>query len=400
MKGKEKCALLKKIREKIAKKNGIPYKTEECTAKGDCKGTCPKCDQEIQELNEALKKKEAEKQGKTKIPKVKEKKLSYAQKKKKDNFSDTTKLKIKQLEEKRKELCIQLEAFSDDERDFRVWEKRHDLREKLNEVEDELELLKGNLSEDEKRVVELNIQIRKLNEQINPLRKERNELEKKEEDEISKARIAELTYRIDVLESQIEILAEERGRLRVTRTLGVIPLKPTSSSGFSKNAPNPFEGTNLFSDSYNPYAKQSNSPENAKKREYAKLMGKIEDELENLQDGLAEVNRELIALLKKRQEAGETVDAQIDAINFKRQNLMSRIRKLRNQYAVLEEALNKEEGQLMGDIDISSISFPVSDGSPKDSFGQKEWVREQEEKYRALEFELGLTGFEKNEDGK
>ena len=77
MKGKEKCSLLKKIRKMIAKKNGIPYETEECTAKGDCKGYCPKCDQEIEELNKALQEKESKKKGSTKIPKVSKKNLSF-----------------------------------------------------------------------------------------------------------------------------------------------------------------------------------------------------------------------------------------------------------------------------------------------------------------------------------
>ena len=75
MNGKEKCKLLKKIREMIAKKNGIPYQTEECTAKGDCKGYCPKCDEELRDLNKAIAEKEA-KGKKKKIPKKLTKKLS------------------------------------------------------------------------------------------------------------------------------------------------------------------------------------------------------------------------------------------------------------------------------------------------------------------------------------
>ena len=67
MNGKEKCKLLKKIREMIAKKNGIPYQTEECTAKGDCKGYCPKCDEELRDLNKAIAEKEV-KDEKKEIP--------------------------------------------------------------------------------------------------------------------------------------------------------------------------------------------------------------------------------------------------------------------------------------------------------------------------------------------
>ena len=52
----------------IAKKNGIPYQTEECTAKGDCKGYCPKCDEELRGLNKAIAEKES-KGKKKKMPK-------------------------------------------------------------------------------------------------------------------------------------------------------------------------------------------------------------------------------------------------------------------------------------------------------------------------------------------
>ena len=71
MNGKEKCKLLKKIREMIAKKNGVPYQTEECKAKGDCKGYCPKCDEELCDLNKAIAEKEA-KGKKKEIPKITE----------------------------------------------------------------------------------------------------------------------------------------------------------------------------------------------------------------------------------------------------------------------------------------------------------------------------------------
>lgn len=52
--GKSKCKILKEIRQKIADENDIPYITSECTHKGDCLGTCPKCEQELQYLEKQL----------------------------------------------------------------------------------------------------------------------------------------------------------------------------------------------------------------------------------------------------------------------------------------------------------------------------------------------------------
>ena len=54
MKGKEKCRILKEIRQKIANENDIPYVTSECKHQGDCKGTCPKCEAELQYLENEL----------------------------------------------------------------------------------------------------------------------------------------------------------------------------------------------------------------------------------------------------------------------------------------------------------------------------------------------------------
>ena len=48
--GKKKCKILKEIRKKIAEENDIPYVTRECTHKGECSGTCPRCEQELREL--------------------------------------------------------------------------------------------------------------------------------------------------------------------------------------------------------------------------------------------------------------------------------------------------------------------------------------------------------------
>lgn len=52
--GKEKCRILKQIRAEIAKNNDIKWVTEECTHKGDCRGTCPHCEAEVRELERAL----------------------------------------------------------------------------------------------------------------------------------------------------------------------------------------------------------------------------------------------------------------------------------------------------------------------------------------------------------
>lgn len=54
MKGKQKCQLLKSIRCKIAKENGLSYTLSECTFQGECKGTCPKCEAELRQLTKDL----------------------------------------------------------------------------------------------------------------------------------------------------------------------------------------------------------------------------------------------------------------------------------------------------------------------------------------------------------
>lgn len=59
MKGKSKCRILKDIRRKIAQDNDIEFITTECKHKGDCLGTCPKCEAEVRYLEEQLKKRKA-----------------------------------------------------------------------------------------------------------------------------------------------------------------------------------------------------------------------------------------------------------------------------------------------------------------------------------------------------
>ena len=53
-KGKDICNELKALRRRIADENQIPLETEECTYKGECCGTCPRCDAEVRYLEDAL----------------------------------------------------------------------------------------------------------------------------------------------------------------------------------------------------------------------------------------------------------------------------------------------------------------------------------------------------------
>ena len=59
MKGKDKCKILKQIRQKIANENDIHYVTSECKHQGDCAGTCPKCEAELMMLEKELKKRQS-----------------------------------------------------------------------------------------------------------------------------------------------------------------------------------------------------------------------------------------------------------------------------------------------------------------------------------------------------
>lgn len=56
MSGKEKCRMLREIRRQIAAENDIQIVTEECSYKGECRGTCPRCEAELRSLEEALEK--------------------------------------------------------------------------------------------------------------------------------------------------------------------------------------------------------------------------------------------------------------------------------------------------------------------------------------------------------
>ncbi|MBP5319322.1 MAG: hypothetical protein J6Y77_07980 [Paludibacteraceae bacterium] len=52
--GKEICKRLKKIRREIAEANGIALAQKACTHQGDCMGTCPRCEQEVQYLTSEI----------------------------------------------------------------------------------------------------------------------------------------------------------------------------------------------------------------------------------------------------------------------------------------------------------------------------------------------------------
>ncbi len=53
-KHREKCDHLKEIRKNMADELGIELNQTVCTYEGECKGTCPKCQQEEQKLSKAL----------------------------------------------------------------------------------------------------------------------------------------------------------------------------------------------------------------------------------------------------------------------------------------------------------------------------------------------------------
>ena len=54
MTGKQKCKILRELRREIAAANDLTYVTEECQFKGECRGTCPKCEAEVRELERQL----------------------------------------------------------------------------------------------------------------------------------------------------------------------------------------------------------------------------------------------------------------------------------------------------------------------------------------------------------
>ena len=52
--GKSICKQLKAVRQRIAEENDIPLEQRECTYEGPCRGTCPRCESELDSINELL----------------------------------------------------------------------------------------------------------------------------------------------------------------------------------------------------------------------------------------------------------------------------------------------------------------------------------------------------------
>ena len=52
--GKNICNELKAVRRRIAEENNIPLEIKECSYKGECRGTCPRCDAEVRYLEREL----------------------------------------------------------------------------------------------------------------------------------------------------------------------------------------------------------------------------------------------------------------------------------------------------------------------------------------------------------
>lgn len=53
--GKAKCELLKALRKDISQRYGIQYRERECNHEGDCPGTCPLCEAELESLTQQIK---------------------------------------------------------------------------------------------------------------------------------------------------------------------------------------------------------------------------------------------------------------------------------------------------------------------------------------------------------
>lgn len=54
MKGKQVCSYLKSVRREVAAGNGIDLEIPDCTFEGECPGTCPRCEAEVRQLEQAL----------------------------------------------------------------------------------------------------------------------------------------------------------------------------------------------------------------------------------------------------------------------------------------------------------------------------------------------------------
>ena len=58
VKGKERCRILKELRQQIAQSNDIELVIEECQHQGECAGTCPRCEAEVRYLEQELAKRQ------------------------------------------------------------------------------------------------------------------------------------------------------------------------------------------------------------------------------------------------------------------------------------------------------------------------------------------------------
>ena len=58
MQGKERCKILKELRQQIAQSNDIELAIEECQYQGECAGTCPRCEAEVRYLEQELAKRQ------------------------------------------------------------------------------------------------------------------------------------------------------------------------------------------------------------------------------------------------------------------------------------------------------------------------------------------------------
>lgn len=54
MRGKQTCRILREIRAEIARRNDIEWAVRECTFQGECRGTCPRCEREVRDLERQL----------------------------------------------------------------------------------------------------------------------------------------------------------------------------------------------------------------------------------------------------------------------------------------------------------------------------------------------------------
>ena len=52
--GKKTCDILKEIRKTIGEKENIDLNQKECNFKGNCSGTCPKCEKELDMINKKV----------------------------------------------------------------------------------------------------------------------------------------------------------------------------------------------------------------------------------------------------------------------------------------------------------------------------------------------------------